>query len=184
MDQLDLPSPQQIPPEATNQIIDAYSSSVMRSIFTKFQKYIDKSKSPSTLMQQEAKQELEFDEHELLFMKKHCCSQVNEVRVETPKECTIGNGDKQLKVKLDILHKMKEKKLMTEVVDSSKEELPSPPPGGSGCAPEIRNLVNKNAYEIRLEILKEAVSCSNNDPVRALKIAENFYTFVENRRRA
>ena len=171
--------PFQVPPEATQHVIDTYSVSVFKSIFTKIIGVIKTSEPSAGDILILPK----FDEHEILFMKKYCSAQTNEILVETPKECIIGNGEKQLKVKLDVLHKMKERKLMTEVVNSSKEELPSPPPGGSDTATGVRNVVNKNAYEIRLDVLKESIPFSKGDPDRAIKIADLFYRFVENKRR-
>jgi len=163
--------PLQAPSEATQHIIDTYSISVFKSIFVKIMDAVNTDQPASLPI---------FNEHEICFMKKYCNTQSKEVLIETPKECIIGNGEKQLKVKLDILQKMKEKKLMTESVN---EESPTPSPRGTGYAPEFISTSNKNAYEIRLDILKEAISCSSGNPERALKIAENFYKFVENKRR-
>jgi len=60
--------------------------------------------------------------------------------------------------------------------------LPVTPP-----EPQVVQSVNKNAYEIRLDVLKEAImwagrsSLSTNDDV--LDLAKKFYAFVEDRRR-
>lgn len=48
---------------------------------------------------------------------------------------------------------------------------------------EVIQSVNKNAYEIRLEILKEAIQWVNSHPGEfVLDVANKFYKFVENKR--
>ena len=164
-----------VPGEVTQRLIDAYSETTIRNIFLKVGKYYAR--------QQEGRLDahLHLNEHELLFIDKYCSdANENEVNVETTKECVIGKGDKQIKVNLGVLQKMKEKKLMTEVVKPhvvDTSETPDVP------TPEIiHNTVNKNAYEIRLDVLKEATKLANGDSNKALQIAENFYSFVENKK--
>lgn len=48
---------------------------------------------------------------------------------------------------------------------------------------EVPKSVNKNAYEIRLEIILKATEMANGDPDKATEIAEKLYRFVEGKRR-
>lgn len=172
--------PLSVPGEVTQHLVDAYSASVIRTIFTKVKEY----HRHQQMGRLDAN--LHLEQHELLFIEKYCNEPAGEeVHVETPKECTIGKGETQLKVNLGVFHKMKEKKLMTEVVSKKNlygEDIPGDIPEPER-PPVVHNTVNKNAYEIRLDVLKEATKMADGDSKKALQIAESFYKFVENKRR-
>lgn len=182
-----LEKPLSVPGEVTQHLVDAYSATVIRNIFVKVGKYYARQQEGSL----DAK--LCLNEHELLFIDRYCSTEAaDEVHVETAKECVIGKGDKQIKVNLAVLQKMKEKKLMTEVVSPKSENSSSevqtnvygePRTNEPIPLPVVHNTVNKNAYEIRLDVLKEAVKMSDGNSHEALKIAEQFYKFVENKKR-
>lgn len=65
------------------------------------------------------------------------------------------------------------KKKTEEFYEEHPEFAPQPPPPKN----------NKNAYEIRLEILLKATDMANGDPDKAMEIAEKLYKFVDGKRR-
>lgn len=174
--------PLMVPGEVTQKIVDSYSASIIRQIFKKVKIYYDNQKEGRL------DAHLFLEPQELLLIERYCTDKHgDEIHVETPKECVIGKGDKQLKVNLGVFHKMKERKLISEV-KSHEKVVPTFDDTNSYGEPKeenpvIHNMVNKNAYEIRLDVLKEATQMAPGDPQKALQIAESFYKFVENKRR-
>jgi uncharacterized protein YjhX (UPF0386 family) len=150
------------------QLIDEYANGMVRRIFTKLLNHITK------------KEELNITPEELLLIN----NQVNlhkksdEIVVESPAECIIGNGVKKMKVDLSIYQKMKERNLVSETKDSPKSLITD-----SVVSDSKPVSTGKNAYEIRLEVLKEAIGMADGNSDEALKIAQKLYSFVENRKR-
>ena len=178
-------NPESTGPVSTDHIIEAYSAQTLSKILSRVRKYYDALQSPSISIEDEKL--MQFEPHELAFIDKYSKVLSNDISVKTPpgpQECTLGHGDKQLKVNLGVLQKMKEKHYIKEEQSLFKSysppssELPPIPPAPEERQVQINNTVNKNVYEIRLDILKEALNIAEHDVDKAMKIAERLYSFV------
>jgi hypothetical protein len=150
---------------------------------------------------------------EELFLKVQASKDTDEVLVEAPqipREFTIKKGGKSLKINTDVLDILNKRDSVAanptpynssnvpsisipaedlqNIIDSKEDRF------SSLCSNNIQT-VNKNAYEIRRDILEMALTWVNNNRETSvvgqlvpssedevLRVAKKFYSFVENRR--
>lgn len=99
-------------------------------------------------------------------------------------EVVVGETEKPKEIQPTPEHPFPSTEFADPYVYQPPVSLPVTPP-----EPQVVQSVNKNAYEIRLDLLKEAIgwlNCHGGEAAttdQVLETAKKFYTFVEDRRR-
>ena len=200
-------------PSSTDDVVSTYENRIKRSIATKVLSSQYSSDSPLTLTNEE-----------MAYLRKNAVeeSSFSEVKVITPDPTiTLKKGNTEINIKnaATLVKKMEEiypspnKTIVDSEVDDPAQKLwrraiitndkddrveiienPNFVPAGISIVPSETKSVNKNAYEIRADILSQALawvqykgersntsSFSPSDE-EVLTTAQKFYKFVENKR--
>jgi hypothetical protein len=177
----------------TDSLISAYEQKIQKSITSKVLEASANNKAP------------QFSREEMAYLNtKADKEESKELQIETPtKEFIIKKGNKVLNVNTELFNKMNAICPEKGVLKSVVEEIPTSIPDVAerkvipqwDTSPIQTNVqtTNKNAYEIRSDILKMALEWiqfkfHNVEPKdqisddKVVEIAKKFYFFVESRR--
>lgn len=176
-------------PQSTDELIQSYENKLTQSIAFKTLEASKKGISPVL-----SKEELAYLNKKVQQAKDDAKDEVSVITPAPIISLKKGKTEIQVKNAAQILQKMDEKYPKNKSVISESEPTPESIPlekPTQQSLPENR-IVNKNAYEIRADVLNMALSWvtfkASNVPSSAvndedvLSTAQKFYKFVENRR--
>jgi len=141
----------------------------------------------------------ELSDDDIRFINKNAVAgfrEMVEIGIEVPdvlgNKLVLTQGDVKLNLKREDIQKRLTATMSPQAHEAVKASMAE---GQTGFTELVRHLKesltpqtvvstsNKNAYEIRLDILKQAISLSNGNVETALDMAERLYRFVEGPKR-